>query len=356
LAQSRGPFKALNCVNTPYQKINPLEDPRWEDLFVKHPSASVFHSSPWIKALRETYGYQPLAITSVDESAEGIGAIVFCRVESGFTVMRLVLILFADHFEPLFMSRSGIHELLHALAKEFQGSGYRYIEVRPRTELAEGKTERVASEYWLHLLNLSPSVESLFSDLHKSCIQRKIIRAERDGVKIEKGNNPELLKVFFHLFVQHRRRLGLPPQPFEWFKNLAEFFGDKLSILVARDKAVPAGAVLTISHNKTQVYKYGCSDRRYTASGAMPLLMWRVIQEAKEAGFDSLDLGRSDLGDVGLVTFKDRLGAEKRKIKYLRFGNEHRTKSAGRVSKVVFSHMPEKLLIASGRFLYKHIG
>ena len=43
-------------------EVRPLEDPRWEELLAAHPRSSVFHSRPWLQALRRTYGYQPVAL------------------------------------------------------------------------------------------------------------------------------------------------------------------------------------------------------------------------------------------------------------------------------------------------------
>jgi hypothetical protein len=45
-------------------EIDPLQDPPWEQFLARHPSASVFHTPAWLRALRLTYGYQPFVLTT----------------------------------------------------------------------------------------------------------------------------------------------------------------------------------------------------------------------------------------------------------------------------------------------------
>jgi hypothetical protein len=90
------------------------------------------------------------------------------------------------------------------------------------------------------------------------------------------------------------KRHGLPPQPKLWFSNLAASFGEDLKIRIASLDNRPLAAILTLRDRRTLVYKYGCSDESEHNRGGMQMLMWRAIQEAKQEGLATLDLGRSD--------------------------------------------------------------
>jgi hypothetical protein len=72
------------------------------------------------------------------------------------------------------------------------------------------------------------------------------------------------------------------------------------------------------------------------------------------------DLGRSDLDNPGLISFKENWGATNSPLIYYRLSAAYRSgefpKIFSRVAKTVFSRMPESLLIASGRLLYRHTG
>src|SRR5262249_27120932 len=120
------------------------------------------------------------------------------------------------------------------------------------------------------------------------------------------------------LLVRTRRRHQVLPQPKGWFRNLIDCFGEALQIRVAFTNHQPVAAILTLRHRDTLVYKYGCSDTDFNNLGGTQLLFWKAIQEAKFAGLQTFDLGRTDCDNEGLITFKDRLGAARSSLTYSR--------------------------------------
>jgi hypothetical protein len=106
-------------------------------------------------------------------------------------------------------------------------------------------------------------------------------------------------------------------------------------------------------------YKYGCSDSRFHKLGPMQLLMWRAIQEAKDAGLLDFDLGRTDLNNEGLLTFKDRWGGTRSNLGYLRYPAPKPQRPTDNVSvgvaKSLFAVAPEALLRRAGNILYPHV-
>jgi hypothetical protein len=88
----------------------------------------------------------------------------------------------------------------------------------------------------------------------------------------------------------------------------------------------------------------------------MQMLFWQMIQDAKNDGLCELDLGRSDCNNPGLVAFKDRWGATKSKLVYWQYPPAADSLTQGSFSKRVFASMPDSLLAASGRLLYRYMG
>jgi len=342
-------------------EINPLEDPRWERFVASHPRSSVFHSRGWIDALRRTYGYTPLAFTVSPPGQELKSAILFCRVKSWLTGRRLVSLPFSDHCEPLVGEVADLQPYLPALKQQAQSSKIRYIEIRP-LQLSNdiGGFFRAHETYCFHLLDLSPGPDALFRNFHKDSTQRKIRRAEREGVTVEEGRSDSLLDQFYRLQLLTRRRHQLPPQPMIWFSNLIDCLGEGLKISMASMEKRPVAAILTLRFRKTVTYKYGCSDSNFNNLGATHMLFWRTIQEACSSGMQNFDLGRSDRDNEGLVTFKDRWGAERSSLTYLRHPGSRNSVPArsweSQVTKFVCAHAPDSLLSALGTFLYKHVG
>src|SRR5262249_20982544 len=107
--------------------LDPLQDPRWADLVEKHPKASVFHTVAWLRALRLTYGYEPVAFTTSSSSDELKNGMVFCRVNSWLTGRRLVSLPFSDHCEPLCDSSEEINFLVRYLQTALLRQKWKYF-------------------------------------------------------------------------------------------------------------------------------------------------------------------------------------------------------------------------------------
>jgi CelD/BcsL family acetyltransferase involved in cellulose biosynthesis len=341
--------------------LNPLEDPRWEEFVRAHPRASIYHTRGWLEALRRTYGYEPVVFTTSPAAADLKNCVVFCRISSWLTGCRMVSLPFADHCEPLVENADDGKEifsfLVHTLAKE----RWKYVEIRPLSSdlLSEDSAEK-SSSFFSHVMDLSPSLDVLFQGFHKDSTQRAIRRAEREGLSYEAGRSEALLRNFFSLLLKTRRRHKLPPQPIDWFRNLIACLGNRLSIRLVSKNGQPVASILTLSHQGTVVYKYGCSDSNFHSLGGTPLLLWRTIQEAKAQGLREFDLGRSEIDNAGLVTFKDRWRAQRTTLTYVRLSTQRSpnvTDGYGmQIAKRVFGCMPDGLLVATGRMLYRHIG
>src|ERR1700687_1680902 len=277
-------------------QVDPTQDSRWAELAERHPGASVFHSVAWLKALRRTYGYAPVAFTTSPPTGELKNGLVFCHVNSMFTGHRLVSLPFSDHCEPLFDLGEDVNFLILYLQAILKREGWKYLEVRP-INVNFGQTDSgvgfvPAATYFLHKLDLRPELGNVFRSLDKNSVQRRAPRAQQSGLVEKRGTSDDLLKEFYRLLVITRRRHYVPPPPYSWFRTLIHCQGEALEMLLAsRNPCVP--------HPKRLVY-------------------WRFPESAPS--FDSLDGWKL------------------------------------KVAKRAFSHMPSGLLTITGNLLYRHLG
>jgi CelD/BcsL family acetyltransferase involved in cellulose biosynthesis len=343
------------------REIDPIHDPGWLDLVERHPRASVFHTPGWLEALRRTYGYDPVVLTTSPPERELANGIVFCRVSSWLTGHRIVSLPFTDHCEPLVDDYEELACILAALHCECRAKGWKYIELRPEDfDLGVSPDLSKSKTFCLHRLDLRPSLEALFRGFHQDCVRRKIRRAEREGLAYEEGRSESLLEKFYRLMVMTRRTQRLPPQPLAWFRNLIACMGDKLKIRLASKDGRPVASILTLSYKATLIYKYGCSDKRFSKLGGTQLLFWKAIQEAKHNGLRELDMGRSDRDDLGLIRFKNRWGAARSTLTYWRYGSVAadfaNTGWSTQIARLICGYMPHDLLTRAGSILYRHVG
>jgi len=336
--------------------LDPLADARWDDLLERHPGATVFHSRGWLEALKRTYGYEPLVVTTAGRGPLANG-LVACRVRT-WAARRLVSLPFSDHCEPLTDRPDDLPALTTFLAAELAAGRWRSLELRPRTVGFSGLAE--GASYCLHTLNLTRPAERIFGGFHPSSTRRAIRRAEREGLVYETGNSEHLLSCFYGLLRLTRRRHGLPPQPRAWFRNLSACLRDGLAVHVAMKGGLPVAGILTLSFKKTLVYKYGGSDARYHRLGGMPFVFWRAIQGAQAQGIQELDLGRSDVDQPGLTAFKDHLGATRSTLTYYTWPRRKAGKAHGglalRAARRITAYLPDFALDLAGRLLYRHLG
>jgi len=272
----------------------------------------------------------------------------------------------SDHCDFLTDSGDEQASLLAYVRQELARKSLGYIEVRPRfaepPPASANSCLRPSDAFFLHTLSLDPPLDALFRNLHKDCIQRKVRRAERERLAYAKrvvltrccDNSisscwrPADARAYLH-----SRSGGSDSSFLQWVIYLV--------IRVASKDGRPVAAIITLAFKTTLTYKYGCSDQRFHNLGGMPFLFWKTIQEAKDAGMHQLDLGRSEPGEIGLTTFKERLGAHRAALTYYRMSSRSSPQIVPSVLKCqilrrAISTMPDALLVAAGRLLYRHLG
>ena len=344
----------------PIYELDP-RDRRWRTFVESHEDSSIYHTPEWLEALRRTYHYEPTVFTTNAAHEPLTNGIVFCRIQSYLTGSRLVSLPFSDHCELLATTGSELATLLPGLQKRIMGR-LRHVEIRPRlTELEEGLQFWPHKQHYFHVLDLTPTIEELYSKLHYNGVRRKIRRADRERVELEQGQSESILMEFYQLLLLTRRRHRIPPQPLSWFRNLIECLGPNVTIHVARFENRPIACVFTMRHKTTVIYKYGCSDERFHRFGAMPRLLWQVIEQAKAEHMQAFDLGRSDFHNEGLVRFKDHLGARKTILKYWRSLPTPPDPSRVRrlpseLARNCLQCLPDSLFRLVGQVFYRHLG
>jgi hypothetical protein len=339
--------------------FDPRSDPRWERFVQRHPAASVFCTAGWLEALARTYRYRSVAYTTSAPSAPLANAVVFCQVDSWLTGSRLVALPFSDYCDALITSEEDRTELVAGLRREVDAGRYRHIEFRPVTSRIGGGGLHANKRFVLHELDLRPPLSNLFGSFHVNAVQQMVRRAEREGLQYVEGRSEELLREFYDLMVLTRRRHQLPPAPLVWFRNLLACLPEHAILRLAFKENRAVAAIFTLAFGRTVTYKYGCSDANNHKLGGIAMLLWRVIQEAKSQNMETLDFGRSDLDNPGLITFKERWGAKPRSLIYYRYPSPAAHTARPWVDSLIRRLLrvaPNRFLITAGNVFYRHIG
>lgn len=344
----------------PIYTLNPINDGRWGELVKCHPLSSIFHRGEWLQALVDTYGYRPLVLTTAAPGEPLSDGIVFCEVRSWITGKRLVSLPFSDHADPLLSEVNMGTQFAEWIAATTRSQRLCYVELRPLLWRGSPASLGTGQSFWVHTLDLTKSERELFRNLDKSSLQRRIKKAEREQLEYESGSSEKLLDEFYDLLLITRRRHQLLPQPRSWFRNLAKHLKTDFVVRIARKDGKAIAAIIALSHRRTAVYKYGCSDEKYHHLAGMPFLFWKVITECRAEGAEILDFGRTEPENEGLLRFKDQFGTVRQRITYLRYPQKtldvrdisSRLPFAGHI----FSILPGSFSWRLGGILYRHMG
>ena len=350
--------RSLVSTEAKVEYADPLVDSAWQSECAASPDATFFHTSHWMSSLRDAYGYRPLLARLV-ENEQTILSLPLMEVESRLTGKRGIALPFTDRCGPIGAQASAFPSLVASLLKTGAERSWKYLELRGGTELIENAPP--STRFWRHLRTLSLPEETLFASFSSST-RRAIRKAERSDLRISDSLSIEALETFYALMQQSRKRHGLPPQPFRFFESLYRnaLTQGKGRLLIAFSNETPIAGALFLHHNQNVLYKFGASDKRYQELRANNQIMWQAIRRYALEGYETLDFGRTSIGNEGLRRFKLGWGTAESTDSYLRydFSKDRWIVSQDQSngwSNRFFRLLPIPILRALGSLIYKHV-
>ena len=338
--------------------INPIEYPGWDELLLASDDRSFFHTSSWARVLVESYNYKPFYIMQISDGRLSV-LLPVMEVNSIITGKRGVSLPFTDYCELIVSDTGRFKNVMEQVIALGRSSGWKYLGFRGGGEFMNNATPSLT--HYTHYLHINNDEKKIFGNF-KGNTRRNIRKAIKEGVKVRLDNSFESIGEFFRLNCITRKRHGLPPQPFRFFKKIYEHIISKkkgfVSLAYHKNKII-AGAVF-FYFNKEAFYKYGASDMSYSYLRPNNLIIWEAIRWCLNNGFINLSLGITEIVNEGLLKFKRGWGPREGILNYykydLRNGAFVRDKFRTRTSYVFFRNMPSPLLKLTGGLIYRHFG
>ncbi|MBD3343452.1 MAG: peptidoglycan bridge formation glycyltransferase FemA/FemB family protein [Chitinivibrionales bacterium] len=342
-----------------FEIIDPLTFSGWDREIQSFPRHSFFHTLPWIRTLRESYGYRPYCFVE-KRDWEVTTVIPMMEINSVITGKRGVCLPFTDFCAPLTRDNRSSNELLLRIIHHGRSQKWKYIETRG-WENQSTDTSHLLKCYE-HTLDLSKEKETLYRNL-RSSTRRNISKAKKSGVSVSFQTSLDSMKVYYLLNCRTRKHHGLPPQPFSFFKNIHTHILDKNHgfIALAHYENKPVASSIFFLTNDKAYYKYGASDRKYQFTRANNLIMWESILHCLDNNSASFSFGKTLEENTGLMQFKDGWGAGRAAYYYTKLDTE-----SGKTIKYpstvfglhnkIFSMTSILLLRMFGTVIYRHMG
>jgi hypothetical protein len=352
-----GPLIASPLTVAEPQPVNPKGCPGWDALVMAHPRSSFFHGAAWAKTLQGAYGFRPVYFTASE--ADGRSSILpLMEVDSWLTGRRGVALPYTDDCAPLYSEAASMRRLIQSATEFGRTRGWKSVEWRGGRELFDEAPASLA--FFGHSVDLEEDEDRMFARLESS-VRRAIRKAEKGGVTVKVSQRLEAMEVFYSLQCKTRRKHGLPPQPFVFFRNIFDHILSKNlgMIAIASCQQRPIAASVYFQLGARAVFKYGASDEAFQHLRGANVVMWEAIKWHARNGVKKLHLGRTSIGNEGLRRFKLGWGATEQKIEYVKYDLRKsrfitETDDAAGWYNRVFNVLPTWLSRLIGAMLYRH--
>jgi hypothetical protein len=339
------------------QIIDPTVFTDWDGLIKDKTDYAFFNSTLWANVLKKTYAFKSCYLSIIEDNKIQF-LLPLMDVKSWLTSRRVVSLPFTDFCFPI-INNNNYNSIFEKIIKTCASNNWQTIEFRSNDFIQENYLS--SSTYYNHKINLNENSDILFNKL-KSSTKRNINKAIKEGIEVKICDSNNALIDYYRLHCKTRKKHGIPPQPFKFFKNILdciikEGFG---KIFLAIFNNTPIAGAIYFSFGHQVIYKFGASDSKYQILRANNLVMWKAIQYFSKQGYITLFLGRTDLPNEGLRRYKKNWNADEKIIKYSIYDiqqNEFiRTKSISNTYINVFKIMPLIVLKLIGLVSYRHSG
>jgi len=346
-------------ANTNSVELLQVDDPQWVNFLHNKDHATIFHHPAWSQLIADCYGYSPFAVVLRNTDGTIRAGIPFMDVKSPITGRKWVSLPFSDYCYPILDDSRVLNRLIEEVVLLSQAKGLSLVELRG--ECQDSSILHGYSNHVIHKAVLEPDFDKVSGRMHEMH-RRNTNVARKNNVQIVFGNTDDHMSEFYNLHLHTRRDQGVPIQPFKFFKNIKNMILDQglgFILLAYKDGQCVAGAVFLHWH-KTLTYKFGASSEIGLHFRPNNLIMWTAMQWGCEHGFTCFDLGRTDLENTGLRTFKSRWGAQEEPLYYYSSippkSQKETTGSLDQIVHFVIRKSPLWVCRLSGELLYRYFG
>jgi hypothetical protein len=336
-----------------------ISSPEWCAFVEAHPNSNIFHHPAWAGLIADCYGYEPFVLANLDQSGQVNAGIPFMNVVSWMTGHRWVSLPFSDHCAPLFYEQPAFDALIDHLLLQYYQRSIPRIEIRaniPHKNMIYHENSFV----W-HTIKLMNDPDILLRTFHKTRVREKIRQAVERGVEVGWGTSQTDMGIFYDMFVDTHRRLGVPVQPRRYFDMLWKRLIDKQwgFLLMAYKGHEPVAGTIFLRYKRVLAAKYNASLPEYWNLKANNLIYWTAIKWACENKFTDFDFGRTDVQSKSLRDYKNGWGTVETPLDYSVIADNSHNQINGRLEGIlhfVMKKSPLWVCQLSGQLLYKHFG
>jgi predicted N-acyltransferase len=345
--------------------IDPSTDKRWDSFVENHPHGTLYHLSCWEEVLERTFGYTPLYYVLEDAKGNISGGIPMFSIRSFATGNRLVSLPFSDYCNILVESENEFAFLLSSIRNSACARTSNFIRFCLTDSDIDLRAHGFQQErqFKNHILPIDGPSDVIKNTVIHASRRNTIRQALKLGVSIAYSAGGHDLVDYYHMYVQTRKKHGLVPLPFGFFKNVWAVLQPKRMayLALAKVKGKTVAGSLFLRDRSTLYVLSNASLKDFLRYRPNDLLWWEAIDLAAREKLKTVDFGRTSVDNVGLLAFKREWGPIERDISHYALplrtsGHEGAGLASNRTLRGLIRFMPNPLLRLCGKLMYRHVG
>jgi FemAB-related protein (PEP-CTERM system-associated) len=290
----------------------------WDDYARRAPAATFCHLFGWARVIERVWGHRPCHLYA--ERAGAItGVLPLFHVRSRLFGSMLVSTpnavyggVAADDAE----TRAALIAAAKEAATQLQVDYLELRHSRASSEAVEDPELQRKNLYVAFEHSITADEEALMRSFPRD-LRRMIRQGPKHHLAAETGR-AELLDEFYEVYATSLRNLGTPVFPKRLFAEFLREFPDASDIVLVRQGAQVAGAVLSFYFRDMVMPYYAGAYPEFYRAGINNFMYWELMRHAAARGCLRFDFGRSKLG-TGACAFKRGWGMTERPLPYQYF-------------------------------------
>ena len=355
--------------------VDPIGDPRWRQLVMSHPDATIYHHPAWLEAIQREYG-RPLIGLGCEDAARRLVGVLPLMPTRGLPLggniagRRLASLPRTPIAGPLAVDEEACATLVRAAVARVEAEPGVQLQLKIAAPLPSAAAAMVHCRPWreTYALDLTATSAAATNAGARRNNAWAASKARRSGVIVRLADAEAELRSWYRLYLGTMRGLAVPARPYRMFLALWQRLRPAgMMRLVLAERQIDGRATLLagsifFSFGSTISYAFSGWGRKSHALRANDLIHAEMIEAARRAGYRSYDFGEVAGGQQSLAAFKGKWGAQARRLYHVvypaRVDAQESGLGSGRLHGVAASlwrRMPLEGTAALGDLVYRFL-